>query len=103
MKQVFTAYNLSDVYFVKTLLEAEGIPSIVRNEQLLKGQATKDGYPSVWILDEDQCEAAASIVSRYLDGKCSSGEEGHSWKCPKCGETHEAQFSTCWQCGAEHS
>lgn len=25
---------------------------------------------------------------------------GNPWKCPKCGEQLEPQFTTCWKCGA---
>lgn len=101
MKQVFTAYRLSDAYFVKTLLEAEGISSLIRNESLLKGQATTDGHPSVWILDDSQFEMAASITSRYINDEGSPGIKGHSWKCPKCRELLDPQFTTCWQCGTD--
>ncbi len=24
-----------------------------------------------------------------------------AWTCPKCGETVEGQFSSCWKCGTE--
>jgi len=101
MKQVFTAYNLSDAYFFRTLLEAEGISSIIRNEFLLRGQASPDGHPSVWILDDCQFELAASIASRYINNEGSPDLQGHSWKCPKCGEVLESQFTTCWQCGTD--
>ncbi|HON39539.1 MAG: DUF2007 domain-containing protein [Desulfomonilia bacterium] len=99
MKKVFTSCSLGDAYCVKALLEAEGIESMIRNESLLQGQATVDGHPSVWILDDSLLEAAESIVSR-----CASSEGrpcGRSWKCPKCGELHDPQFAACWQCGTD--
>lgn len=102
MKQVFTSCNLGDAYLVKTLLEAEGISCEVRNEFLLKGQATPDGHPSIWILDDSQFEQAALITSRYANGVNPSDSGGCSWKCPKCGEMHEPQFTTCWKCGTDH-
>lgn len=101
MKHVFSSSNLSDTYVVKTLLEAEGIPCVVRDEQLLMGQSTSEGYPSLWILDESQYEAAASIVSRYAGAEGPPASEGASWRCRKCGEAHEPQFTTCWRCGAD--
>jgi hypothetical protein len=27
--------------------------------------------------------------------------EGRPWKCPRCGETSEPQFDSCWKCGAD--
>lgn len=103
MKRVFTAYNLNDAYLVKTLLEAEGITAAVRNEFLLRGQATPDGLPSVWITDDSQFDRAVSITTRYADGESPSDMGGSVWQCLKCGEMHEPQFSTCWKCGADHS
>lgn len=101
MKQVFTAYNLSDAYLVKSLLDAEGIESVVRNEAFLMEQATSDGLPGVWILDDTQYEKAASIASSYIEGGRQAEQEGASWKCTKCGEMLESQFTACWQCGTD--
>lgn len=103
MKHVFTAYNLSDAYLVKTLLDAEGIESVVRNESFLMDQATPDGLPAVWVLDDSQYEKAASIASSYVEGGSQAGKEGASWRCAKCGEMLESQFTTCWKCGTDRS
>ncbi len=99
MKKVFTSCSLGDAYCVKALLEAEGIGSMIRNESLLQGQATVDGHPSVWVLDDSLVDAAESIASKYASGEGSPG--GRSWKCPKCGELHDPQFTACWQCGTD--
>lgn len=101
MKKVYTTCSLGEAYCVKTLLEAEGVSSIVRNESLMQAQATADGHPSVWILDDGQLEAAESIVCGYTSGDGSSRENSSPWRCPGCGEEHGPQFTTCWQCGAD--
>ncbi len=103
MKKVFTSCSLADAYCVRALLEAEGIPCVVRNETLLQGQATADGHPSVWIVDDGRLEAAESIVSGYLSNEGPSRAGGGQWKCPTCGELHDPQFTSCWKCGTDRT
>ncbi len=54
---------------------------------------------SLWVFNEKDLNEARRIIGKY-DASLREGEAGSSWKCPKCGEKLEAQFSACWQCGA---
>ncbi|MRR36139.1 DUF2007 domain-containing protein [bacterium] len=103
MKKVFIARHPTEAHLVRSLLELECIASEVRGEALygaLGGLAlTTDTLPSVWIQDDSLMEQAMGIVSRYEQGLGSHVTIGVLWRCPKCGEMLEPQFSSCWQCG----
>jgi len=52
----------------------------------------------IWIAHEGDLERARGVVS---DFRAPSVETpAWNWRCAKCGETSEAQFTECWKCGA---
>ncbi len=70
MKKVFSSRNLTEVDFVKSLLEAEGVEAFLRNEHSAHTAAAGFGFamafawPELWVADE-QVQAASEIVSRF--------------------------------------
>lgn len=103
MKKVYEARNPADAHLLKGLLEGENIPAVVRGEFLwgARGEVpvTPETGPSVWVPEED-CERAMELL-RAFDPEDSPADPppGPEWKCPGCGETNEARFTECWQCG----
>jgi ribosomal protein S27AE len=101
--QVFIAQHPAEAHFVRGLLEADGIAAEVHGESLFgargEAPATPDTLPSVWVVDDTDAPKAAVILAAF-------GRQGtpdialRSWRCPKCGETVEGQFTDCWHCGA---
>ena len=50
-------------------------------------------------MQEDlQFEKAQELVQAYLEDQSLPR---HEWRCPRCGETIEGQFTDCWSCGTE--
>ncbi|MBI2360912.1 MAG: DUF2007 domain-containing protein [Deltaproteobacteria bacterium] len=102
MKLVYIARNPTEAHLVKGLLEAEEIPAMVRGEHLFgtRGETplTGETCPSVWILDDSQFEKARSLATAYARGE-GKGIRGAVWRCRRCGEAIEPQFTQCWQCG----
>ncbi len=105
MKKVFVARNPTEAHLLKGLLELEGIRAQVRGEALWGAMGelaiTEDTLPSVWIEEDILMGQAMKIVSRFEMGLGSHGVIGSLWRCPKCGEMLEPQFTNCWQCGAD--
>jgi len=101
MKCVFTANTMSgDQEIVKSLLEKEGIPCIIRNEHLamaLGELAPSECAPELWILSDTDFAKAKEIVEAWRNTEV---ENHGTWVC-LCGETIEGQFSSCWQCERE--
>jgi hypothetical protein len=103
MKRVYIARNPTDAHLFKGLLEVEGMSAIVRGEDLFAARGgapvIPETCPSVWVLDETHFERARQLATAYSRGEGPKGIRGTVWRCPRCGEALEPQFTECWQCG----
>lgn len=102
MKKVYVARDGAEAQFVCDLLLQEGIPAVVLGEQLhgLGGAIPfASAQPVVCVEDTDVSEARR-ITAGVSNRLARPVKEGKPWKCPACGEHHEAQFSECWNCQA---
>lgn len=103
MKKVYAARNPADAHLLRALLEGEGIPADVIGEFLYscRGEVpiSPDSLPSVWVVDDSDCEKAQEIIRQYRLAEDAPGDDGEEWKCSGCGETNEGLFTECWQCG----
>jgi hypothetical protein len=105
MKKVYIAKHPTEAHLIKGLLESYSISCEVRGESLfgVRGELpiTTDTFPSVWIHDDEDFEKARAIVNDYDKGDKDHVPKRSSWKCQKCGEVLEPQFTECWNCGTE--
>jgi hypothetical protein len=53
----------------------------------------------VCIVDDDQLPRAGHLARQWLAE--TAPQPCAPWVCRVCGERHEAQFGSCWRCGAE--
>jgi hypothetical protein len=100
MTPLYTSLNLLEIHHLKNLLEAEGIPSFVRNEMLsrLAGEIPfTECAPQLCLMREADRPQAEKIVAGFRRAPA----RGPDWTCGSCGERCEGQFSGCWRCGAE--
>lgn len=100
MERVYSSQNQALAHHVKNLLEMEGIESEIRREMIgagAGGLVPSEAWVEVWVNEKDS-EKAWQIVENMLEDEKPEGPE---WECPQCGEKLEAQFESCWQCGAE--
>lgn len=105
MQQVYSAGHPTDAHLIKHFLEANGIAALVRGEALygLRGETpfTTDTLPTVWVLDDSTAARARDLIAEYLQSDPGGTPDGRPWRCPKCGEKLEPQFTECWQCGTK--
>ncbi len=100
MIKVFTAENRLQVFQIKELLEAAGIPCFVKNEYAIGGAgeiAPFDAWPEVWLADDAWQKRAQRVIDEFRQ----SNQARPSWVCKECGERNEGNFEICWQCGYE--
>jgi hypothetical protein len=101
MKQIHVAKHAAEAYFIKGLLESNGIAASVRGEYLTSGWGELPlDVCSVWIADESQHERANALLVAYLRGDHARELRDQHWNCSHCGERLEGQFTACWSCGA---
>lgn len=103
MTKVFVANHPTEAHLIAGLLGSGGILAEVQGEALFatRGEVpvTPATLPSVWVVDDAQVEDALQMLrerSAEHSGGCSTDAP---WTCPKCGETVEPQFTSCWHCG----
>jgi hypothetical protein len=95
MAKVYSAPNLAESDLVAAILEANGIPAVVKNAVLAAwvGWATSFYHAGYQVLvPADEAEKARAVLE--------SGR-GSDWSCPKCGEKIDGVFDACWNCGYE--
>ena len=97
-------YVSHDRFFVESLtanLRGEGIEHLVKDESSSSlGEVPPIvSRQHVWVVNEDDLEKARSLVAE-LEARASDSSRG-PWVCAQCSEELEAQFTTCWSCGAE--
>jgi hypothetical protein len=101
VKQIHIARHAPEAHLVKGFLESNGISAAVRGEFLTSGWGELPvDVCSVWIEDDRQYERAHALLVAFLRGDYAREFQDQSWRCPKCGEQLEGQFTHCWKCGA---
>ncbi|HEV3105135.1 MAG TPA: DUF2007 domain-containing protein [Trinickia sp.] len=53
--------------------------------------------PELWLVDERDEALARKVIAAATSGPPPGAAP---WRCARCGETLEAQFTACWNCGA---
>src|SRR5687767_2058565 len=99
MQRLFSSSDLVRVAQLKDVLEAEGIPCVIKNENLsgIAGEVPfTETFPELWIQNDSDLTKAVSIKA---DWKIPSEPFGEVWICPNCSEQSDPEFTSCWKCG----
>ncbi len=84
------------VFQLKSLLDAHGIPCLIKNEFAIGGAgelAPMDCLPELWLTDEEWLPRAKRLVQEFDDN------DGLDWVCGHCHEPNAGSFELCWHCG----
>jgi hypothetical protein len=103
MKKIFVSQNLIEVEMRKEHLEQAGIRCLVKNQRSsgLAGEIPfTEVYPELWVVQDEDYDLARQVLEESLVLLLSNQD---NWTCLGCGERHESQFATCWNCGQEKS
>jgi len=99
VKRLYSSHDLIAVHHARNLLDAAGIPAVVRNEILSSAMGELppvECQAELWVLDDAQAARAERILR---EGRPPQAADGRDWRCAGCGEKLEAQFTQCWRCG----
>lgn len=103
MKRIFSSHDLISVHHARNLLDAAGIPAVVRNELLSSAMGELppvECQAELWVVNEGDAARAERILR---EGRGPQAALGPGWRCARCGEALEAQFTQCWRCGTTRS
>ncbi len=101
MKRVYSSFSLIAVHHARNLLEAEGIPAVVKNDLLSSAMGElppAECQAEVWVLNGSDLWRADKVLNAL-----PSDAQGPAWQCAACRESSGAQFTQCWRCGAYRS
>ena len=99
MERVYSHQSLAYLGYLKQLLEQAGIPCMIKNEGLAGGLGEipfLECWPELWVLEGHAADRAGELIAQAE----STVDHGSDWLCRNCGESNEAQFGRCWNCGA---
>ena len=97
MKKLTTADSIITINHWKNLLEAEGIPTEIRNEHLgsiLGEMPFPEVWPELWVKNDLDYDRAKQLI----DTAATDESPTRPWRCSNCGEENEGQFAACWNC-----
>ena len=101
MQKLFVSPLLMEVESLKDVLEQEGILCTIKNQQgsSLAGEVPfAEVFPELWVLNDNDFPKALEFLENWRQAQPT---ETTGWTCPKCGETLEKDFTSCWNCGHE--
>ncbi|MGQ9651598.1 MAG: putative signal transducing protein [Phycisphaerae bacterium] len=104
MKRVFASQDRAAIVIVRELLANEGIETVVQNENMsaICGEVPfMRAMPKVCVLRDQDAARARAVVERFESGNARDQDRTEPWRCPRCGETIEGQFTACWKCGTQ--
>jgi hypothetical protein len=98
-KPIYSAANQASLSVLQSYLSDHGIKSHIINTYL-NGAVGElpvfECWPQLVLADEDQRQYAEQLIKEFNQPLPSSVT---SWRCPKCHEQVDAEFSVCWNCG----
>jgi membrane protease subunit (stomatin/prohibitin family) len=98
MKKLTSAESLITINHYRNMLAAEGIRTEVRNQHLggIMGEVPFfETWPQLWVVNDLDHDRALQLIEA-----ADAESPAEPWRCGKCGEENEGQFSACWNCGA---
>lgn len=103
MKELFRERDFTKVGYFQSVLEAEGIATIVRNKHLTMSGLSEipipEFFPALCVMEDIDYERAMEILRRRITENAKNAEI--EVLCPACGETNPGNFDMCWACGSE--
>jgi|GEM_PF-301713 len=102
MFSIFRHHDYSTVGWLQSVLEAEGIPSHVKNYASSVGITEipiPEFYPDLCVLNKEDVPRAIEILRPYVE-KTPDAHIPPDWSCPECKESVPGNMGSCWNCSA---
>lgn len=102
MKELFRESDFTRVAILQSLLEAESIPTFIRNQDLSScgpvGFPIPEFYPALCVVNDEDFAAAVTIIRASL--LASQHAADSEIPCPACNAMNPGNFRLCWSCDA---
>jgi hypothetical protein len=103
LREVYSARDSTDAYFMKNVLEAEGIDAHLVGDALQNaiGDLPVFAVEPKLLVQHAEFDRAKQIVRAEETRR--HDPSGSTWTCATCGETNEPSFDLCWSCQESQS
>jgi hypothetical protein len=101
MRDLFSHQDFTRVGHYQSVLEAEGIPTFIRNQNTNFSMADMPAaifFPTLCVVNDEDYDAAMELLRPLYQPAPVSGPE---WLCPSCSQSNPANFEICWNCKTE--
>lgn len=101
MIKVFEDFDITLVGYYRSMLEARGIETFLKNQFSTSGAGELpfvEVIPQIWVLDESLAGQAKKLIADLASS--DENNDATPWQCPQCGEPQEAVFTNCWKCSS---
>lgn len=97
MTEVFRSRDSVTIGHLQSLLESEGIKTLLRNEQASTATVPMaEITPALCILNESDVDRGVGRIKEYLEASRKAADEEVA--CPSCQELSPRTFELCWNC-----
>lgn len=100
MKKLYSAQDPLMIGHLRNVLESQGIECVVKNTYLAGAMGEIppiECWPELWVVEDAQYYVAADALEKAMSPVEAVKKP---WRCGKCGEEIEGQFTECWNCGS---
>ena len=101
MKELYRHKDHSTVAYYRSILESEGIPTMLRNEHTtmagLSDIPIPEFYPNICVMNDEDYPKAWEIMKRIMETNSVDSEVDVS--CLSCSEINPGNFDICFSCG----
>ncbi|WP_321927135.1 putative signal transducing protein [Paraburkholderia guartelaensis] len=101
MLKLVRAPNLLIAQHWMNILATAGVPCELHNRYLSGAMGeipAEQCAPELWLVDERDEKLARRLIEDAVNGPPPGSP---TWRCARCGEVLEAQFTVCWNCGRD--
>jgi hypothetical protein len=103
MKELFREADSAIVGHMKSILENEGIATVIRNEHLYMAGLSEvpipDFFPALNVIHDEDYQRALLVLKKYVENsRANVGKVDEEVACPSCGEINPGNFEACWSC-----
>lgn len=100
MRPLYNARHAAEAHLIRGYLESQGVDAIIRGEFLASGIGDLPAdVCKVWVINDDDFTRADALLRQFLQGEAARDHAHEHWRCGRCHEAIEGQFTACWQCG----
>jgi Putative prokaryotic signal transducing protein len=103
MKRVYSGKDPLMIGHLKNVLETFGIRCVIKKSDLSSAAGELppiECWPELWVVEDSRRAEAEAILKKTLAPLNSVKKP---WRCDRCGEEIEGQFTECWKCGQSRS